>query len=459
MKRISPSWRLWRTPTFRLALIYMGLFSLSVLALLGFIYFSTAGITTAQTDDTINAEITGLGEQYRRRGLAGLRDIVAERSRNQRQSLYLLIGPGAHPLAGNLDSWPEVETAPGGWLEFPYQRPTGATTESHLARARHLVLGGGFQLLVGREVEERRTIEALIKNTLLWTLLITLGLGLAGGILISRDMIGRLEAINRASREIMAGEWHRRIPLDGGGGEFDRLAENLNAMLGEIEKLVGGMRDVTENIAQDLRGPLNRMRTRLEVTLMAGGSTADYREALEKTIAEAEGLIGTFNGLLAIALAEQGSLEREMTELDLGRVMEEVGELYEPLAQEKSITLTLEGETGAVIVGDANLISQSLANLLDNAVKYVPAGGSVRLTLARQGDAYALGVADDGPGIPEADRGRVLERFQRLEPSRGRPGNGLGLALVRAVAGLHKAELILTDNNPGLIVTLRFPIP
>ncbi len=458
MKRIRAALRLTRTPTFRLALIYMALFSLSVLALLGFIYFSTAGITTAQTDDTINAEITGLGEQYRRRGLLGLREIVAERSRNQRQSLYLLIGPGAIRLAGNLDVWPEVETAPGGWLEFPYERPTGATTETHLARARHLLLGGGFQLLVGRDVEERRAIERLIRGTLLWTLLITIGLGLLGGVLMSRNMLGRLEAINRASREIMAGQWHRRIPL-GGGGEFDRLAENLNAMLDEIEKLVTGMRDVTENIAHDLRGPLNRMRNRLEVTLMAGGSSADYRDALEKTVAEAEGLIGTFNGLLAIALAEQGRLEREMTAVDLRRVMDQVDELYEPLAAEKSIALSVAGEGRAMIEGDANLLSQALANLLDNAVKYVPAGGSVRMTLARLGDEYELAVGDDGPGIPPADRQRVLERFQRLEPSRGAPGNGLGLSLVRAVTGLHGARLILEDNNPGLRISLRFPIP
>ncbi len=444
-------------PTFRLALIYMILFSLSVLALLVFIYFSTAGITTAQTDDTINAEISGFSEQYQRQGLVGLREIVAERSRNQRQSLYLLMGPGATPLAGNLNGWPEVETEAGGWLEFSYDRPAGAATETHLARARHLILGGGFQLLVGRNVEERRTIERLIRGTLLWTLLITLGLGLLGGVLMSRNMLGRLESINNASREIMAGGWDRRIPT-GGGGEFDRLAGNLNLMLDEIEKLLGGMRDVTENIAHDLRGPLNRIRSRLEVTLMTGGSAADYREVLEKTIAEAEGLIGTFNGLLAIALAEQWRLERDMSPVDLKAVMEEVTELYEPLAQDKSISLTLDGGEGAVIEGDANLLSQALANLVDNAVKYVPRGGAIHISLARSEECWELAVADNGPGIPGKDRDRVLERFQRLEPSRAAPGNGLGLSLVRAVAGLHRAELILSDNNPGLRIVLRLPL-
>lgn len=452
-----PNFSIIRTTTFRLVLVYLALFALSAFLLLGFIYWSTAGISTGQTDDTINAEITGLAEQYRENGLGGLVKIVSERARNQRQSLYLLVGPGGRLVAGNLTRWPEAATGTGGLLEFTYQRTVGGIDTSRRARARHLQLGLGFQLLVGRDIQERLKLEKVMRTSLAWAVALTLGLGLLGGILLSRNLLRRVEVINRTSRAIMDGALDRRLPVSGSGDELDRLAENLNEMLDQIERLVTGMRQVTDNIAHDLRSPLNRLRGRLEVTLMGAGSQAEYRAAMEETIAESEILLETFNALLNIAQAEAGLAEDSLTVFDLSALVADMAELYTPAAEDKNQTLSGDVEAGIQICGDRHLAGQALANLMDNAVKYTPDGGSIALVLRRAGAGAELIVADSGPGIAEADRQRVLDRFQRLEASRNSPGTGLGLSLVRAVVKLHCAELVLEDNLPGLRVLLRFP--
>ncbi len=451
-----PNLSIIRTTTFRLVLIYLALFALSAFLLLGFLYWSTAGISTGQTDDTINAEITGLAEQYRANGLGGLVQIVAERSRNQRQSLYLLTRPGGGNVAGNLTRWPKAATGTGGLLEFTYQRPVGGVMTSRRARARHLPLGRGFQLLVGRDIQERLKLEKVMRTSLAWAVALTLGLGLLGGVLLSRNLLRRVEVINRTSREIMDGALDARLPVSDSGDELDRLAKNLNEMLDQIERLVTSMRQVTDNIAHDLRSPLNRLRARLEVTLMGNRSQAEYRAAMEETITESENLLATFNALLNIAQAEAGLAEGSLADFDLSALVADMAELYGPAAEDKSQTLTGDVEAGIQICGDRHLAGQALANLMDNAVKYTPDGGSIALVLRRAGAQAELIIADSGPGIAEADRELVLDRFQRLEASRNSPGTGLGLSLVRAVAKLHCAELVLEDNLPGLRVLLRF---
>ena len=454
--------KLLRTSTFRIALVYLALFGLSVVALFAFVYWNTAVFIAEQTDETINAEITGLAEQYREGGLNGLLNVVRERGRDQSQSLYLLADPARRWLAGNLDAWPQVETGPGGWMDFIVRRKVGRRAETHHVRARHLLLRGGFQLLVGRDVQERHDLAERLRESLIWIVALTIALGLFGGVAMSRNMLRKIDAINRTSRDIMAGDLSRRVAVSGSNDEMDHLAQNLNAMLGEIERLMTGMRQVTDNIAHDLRSPLNRLRGRLEVTLMAPPSAAAYRTAMEETITEADSLLNTFNALLNIAEAEAGTQRGAMAELDPGRLAGDVAELYTPLAEEKGITLACEAAEGLRVTGDRHLLSQALANLADNAVKYTPRGGSVTLTARRTdgtdgtGGGVELTVADSGPGIPAADRERVLERFQRLEASRNSPGSGLGLSLVAAVARLHGAKLVLDDNNPGLRVSLRF---
>jgi len=440
-----------------MALVYLVLFGMSSMVLLGFVYWATAGISTSQTDETIHAEVTGLGEQYRNRGLTGLIEIVRQRSQNQRQSLYLVIDGSGNSLAGNLNAWPSVETQEGGWLEFSYQRPVGGKTETHKARARHLLLGGDFQLLVGRDIHELLRVEKIMQRTLTWAVALTICLGLVGGMFMSRNFLRRIEVINKTSREIMAGDLHQRVPVAGREDELDRLACNLNEMLDQIERLVTGMRQVTENIAHDLRSPLNRLRSRLEVTLMGESSEDEYRQALELTIDEAAALLETFNALLNIAQAESGQPDGNPEDFDLSALASDMAELYEPVAEEKSITVIKQIEEGVNLHGNRHLLSQALANLLDNAVKYSMEGGSITIMAHQRDDGCELIVADSGPGIPEDDKVRVLDRFVRLEASRNSPGSGLGLSLVNAVAKLHNAEFILEDNFPGLKVVLKFP--
>lgn len=448
--------RLLRTSTFRLALVYLALFAFSVVALLGFVYWTTAGFVAGQTDETIRAEVIGLAEHYREAGLIGLVEAVRERSRDQRQSLYLLTDPGRRPLAGNLDGWPPAPTDAEGWIDFLAYR-AGAREKPRHAHALHLVLPGGFQLLVGRDIEARHELEDRLSESLIWVVGLTLGLGLVGGVVMSRNMMRRIEAINRTSRDIMAGDLGRRIALKGSDDELDRLAESLNAMLNEIERLMAGMRQVTDNIAHDLRSPLTRLRNRLEVTLMEAPSEEGYRRAIEATITEAETLLATFSALLGIAEAESGGPRERFETLDLGPLLGDVAELYRPAAEDKGLTLGCRADEGLTVAGDRHLLSQALANLVDNAVKYTPAGGAVTLTAKRHDGAAEIVVADSGPGIPAADRVRVFDRFVRLEASRNSPGSGLGLSLVAAVARLHGADVRLEDGAPGLRVRLAFP--
>jgi len=449
--------RILRTSTFRLALLYLALFSVSAFGLLGFIYWNTASFIAKQTDETIEAEITGLAEQYRLTGLAGLTAVVIERSRNQRESLYLLAAADKRPLAGNLDSWPDEPTQGDGWIDFAYQRPMSGQAVVHHARARHLVLPNGFQLLVGRDVEERLQIGRLIRDAVAWAVALTLGLGLAGGILMSRNLLRRIEAANAVARGIMAGDLSHRVALRGSGDELDQLAANVNAMLDQIERLLAGMRQVTDNIAHDLRGPLHRLRTRLEVTLAQSPDTATYRAALEDTVAEAEALLNTFNALLSIAELDAGAAHPTLEPLDFGRLVGDVAELYAPVAEEQGLTFTVAAPDGLQVRGERHLLSQALSNLVDNAIKYTPRGGTVTVSARRAGDTCESVVADNGPGIPEADRERVQDRFVRLEASRHRAGSGLGLSLVRAVARVHGGRLRLEDNAPGLRAVLALP--
>jgi signal transduction histidine kinase len=307
-------------------------------------------------------------------------------------------------------------------------------------------------------VHDRYLTERMFTTTLPWTVVLILILGAAGGALMSRNMLQRLDTINRTSGEIIAGDFSRRVPLNGSGDEFDSLAENLNRMLDRIERLMRGLREVTDSVAHDLRTPLNRLRNRLEESvarLNAGGQQADE---IERAIAETDQLIATFNALLLIAETDAGTTRAAMSALDLGGVAADVVELYEPLAEERKISLVLMPDTSVVVEGNRSLIAQALANLVDNAIKYTPAGGKVRIRAANTSAGVELSVADSGPGIPLVDRARVTERFVRLEASRSSPGTGLGLSLVVAVAHYHRAELVLEDNMPtGLKAVLRFP--
>lgn len=452
-----------RTATFRLAFAYLCLFAVSVMLLLGFIYWRTAGFMSSQLDETIVAEVQGLGEQYKRGLLPGLRAIIVERSARvgqRSQSLYLLQTYNGVPLAGNLSQWPPdaVQTAKD-WINFTYERVTEDEVEKRPGRAFQVNLTGGFKLLVGRDVQQVNAVESTIRTTLLWALAITGAFGVAGGVWISRNVIRRLEIINRTSREIMSGDLTRRIPVRGNRDELDDLATNLNQMLEQIERLMMGMREVADNIAHDLRTPLNRLRNKLEGALIGHASREETMQALESAISEADGLISTFNSLLLIAEAETGAHRDTLEIVDLSEVVHDIADLYEPAAEDRGISLKFVAPPHLRVRGNRSLLARAAANLVENALKYTPHGGAVAVSVGvgPRDDRPILSVRDTGPGIPEGDRDRVLDRFVRLERSRNTPGSGLGLSLVAAVARMHDATITLDDAKPGLLATLSFP--
>ena len=450
-----------QTQAFRIVLVYVLLFAFSVSALLFFTYWNTRRTLDAQTDQIIQADIIGLNEQYQHFGLPGLVETVRSRSLHQGQAIYLLADGLHHVVAGNLEFWPQISESTGdSMVEFDYDRPIDGKLESRRARGRvlPLPLPADFELLVAQDVHDRYLTERMFTTTLPWTVLLMLIVGTVGGALLSRNMLRRLDAINRTSGQIIKGDLTRRVPLDGSGDEFDILAENLNRMLDRIERLMKGLREVTDSVAHDLRTPLNRLRNRLEESVARLNASGMQAGEIERAIAETDQLIGTFNALLLIAETDAGTTRAAMSPLDLGGVAADVVELYEPLAEEKKVSLSLIPGNPVAIEGNRSLIAQALANLVDNAIKYTPAGGKVRIRAVVTAESVDLSVADTGPGIALADRPRVTERFVRLEASRNSPGTGLGLSLVAAVAHFHNAELVLEDNVPtGLMAVLRFP--
>jgi signal transduction histidine kinase len=434
----------------------MCVFGASAALLLWFIYASTTGFMDRQTDETINAEIRGLAEQYSQQGLTGLVRVIKFRVAEDKTggSVYLLTNWKFVPLAGNLPEWPGFSETQDGWLTLNLDKPeSGRKGET---RIRYFLLPGNYHLLVGRDVSERNKLQGMIIDSLGWAFFITLALGVIGGLFISRGMLGRLDVVNKAIREIINGDLTRRIPVRGPGDEFDRLAGNLNDMLDQIGLLMEGVRQVSDNIAHDLRGPLTRIRGGLEMSLRSVKTPEEYREVMEQAMVEIDNLLATFNALLTIAQAEAGSRREDFKDVDVALLAQEAAELYEPLAEEKGITFTVELVPELYVPGNRHLLAQALANLLDNAIKYTPEGGRVGVALVRGEGGPILSVSDSGPGVPAEAREKVVERFHRLEESRNTPGSGLGLSLVAAVAKLHHAKLVFGDNAPGLTASLVF---
>jgi signal transduction histidine kinase len=455
--------KLFNTTAFKLTLVYLTVFALFAAFLLGYFAWNTRRLITEQITRTVDAEITGLSEQYNQGGIRRLVFIIDSRARRPGSSLYLLTTFTGDGLAGNVGLLGEGVLEHSGWTETVYRRLDDAEGIEHHALVRVFQLPSGFRLLVGRDLEERERLYDIILAAGQWSIALVIVLGLAGGFFVARRVLHRVDAMTETSRTIMAGDLTGRLPTQGSEDELDRLAVNLNAMLERIEALMRGFKEVSDNIAHDLKTPLTRMRNRAEEALRSARSETDYRAALEGTIEESDELIRTFNALLMIARAESGQASTPMTEFDAADSAHGVGELYDPLADEKGITLTIDAPNPTPVRGNRELVTQALANLVDNAIKYagshrvegMPAEIAVKASVS--GDKVLLSVSDRGPGIPEADRKHVVDRFVRLEQSRSEPGSGLGLSLTSAVAHLHGGELRLEDNEPGLKATLVLP--
>jgi signal transduction histidine kinase len=460
--------KLVRTTAFRLTLFYLFLFALFAASLVGYFAWNTRRLITEQITSTVNAETAEITDIYNRRGLHGLALAIENRALRPGSNLYLITTPTGQAVAGNVGALAPGVMATIGWSETAYRRLDDQDRSEHRALVRVSELPSGFRLLIGRDLDERRRMFVIVAKAAQWSVLVVVVLGILGGIFVARRVLQRIDAMTGTTRRIMTGDLSGRLPVGRSGDELDRLAENLNAMLERIEALMKGLKEVSDNIAHDLKTPLTRLRNRAEEALAKSSCEADYRAALERTIDESDGLIRTFNALLMIARAESGQARGNMDDFDAADVASGIHELYEPLAEEDGMSLRLK-TASAPLHGNRELISQALANLVENAIKYgkpsaalpgsvVPLDARhILIEAGREGDTVLLSVTDHGPGIPEADRKHAVERFVRLDSSRSQPGSGLGLSLAAAVATLHGGELRLGDAHPGLVAMLAIP--
>ncbi len=452
---------LFRTTAFKLTAAYLVIFALFAGFVLGYVAWNAKRLLDDQIRSTIDAEIQGLAEQQRLGGIRRLVTIIERRSRGPGASLYLVTTPVGERLAGNVEALPPGALDRPGESEIEYARSSDALDTPGRAIVRVFMLPAGFRLLVGRDVEERERLGVVIRRAAGWSLLLVVVLGCFASWFVARRVLKRVDGMNETAQSIMAGDLKGRLTISGTGDELDRLALNLNAMLDRIGELMAGMQEVSDNIAHDLKTPLTRLRNRAEEALRTAGSNDQLRAALDGVTDEADNLIRVFNALLMIARLETGRINDSMAELDLSEIVSGMAELYEPLAEEAGLTIETEAAPGLRLTGNRELIGQALANLVDNALKYgrpeAEAAPVVRVVAVQAGAFIELSVSDHGPGIPEADRGRVLERFVRLDASRSKPGFGLGLALAAGVTRLHGGQLRLEDHAPGLRVIMSLP--
>ncbi|HZW47537.1 MAG TPA: ATP-binding protein [Microvirga sp.] len=454
--------KLFRTTAFKLSFAYLVVFTLFAFVTLGYVAWSAEKVLTDQFVSTIEAEINGLDQQYRFGGLRRLVNVIERRSRTPGASLYLVTTSAGERVVGNVGALPPGVIDRVGQFETLYNRTDETDTKPNVALVRVYLLPGGFRLLVGRDIEERVRLREVIHKAIGYSLLFIGVLGCLGSWFIARRVLKRVDDMTDITRDIMAGDLDGRLKIAGTGDELDRLAQNLNDMLDRIGELMRGMREVSDNIAHDLKTPLTRLRNKADEALRTAKTPDELKAALEATIEESDNLIRIFNALLMIARLEAGNAREALSDFDAAEAVRDVAELYEAVADEVGVTLEVSIESGLPIHGSRELLGQAMANLLDNALKYgaAPDGSTQTITVSAQrtGQEVRIVVADHGPGIPEEERSHVLERFVRLETARSRPGFGLGLSLAAAVARLHEGSLVLEDNAPGLRVVLVLPL-
>jgi signal transduction histidine kinase len=447
---------LFRSAGFRFGVVYALLLAVSGTALAVFLWWATAGLLDRQTEAAINADALGLSERWADGGLPGLVVTIEDRLAQNidDDAIYLLADPDMKRIAGNLQSWPPSVTQAGPLYELPIMR---AGMKS-LANVQRYELPGGYHLLIGRDVQVRAQLRKMLTDALLWAGIVVILMATAGALVIRSLFRRTLANISATSIAIAGGDFAQRVRLTGRGDEFDQVAEVINDMLDRIGRLMDGVRQVSNAIAHDLRTPITRARTRLEDAALHAECADDLRAAIERATLDLDGIVAVFQALLRIAEIEAGSRRSSFARLDLVPLLAEVADLYGAVAEERGIVLRLETPDAAPAYGDNAMLQQAIANLVDNAVKFSPDGGTVRLT-ASVSTMIIIAVEDQGPGIPLADREKATDRFYRGESARSTPGSGLGLSLVLAVAQLHGGTLRLEDSRPGLRAVLSLPLP
>ncbi len=462
--------QVWRTSTVRLTATFIAIFVIFAILLMAFIGWQSSVSIQRQQANDIDREVLQFQHIEANQGIRALAFAVNRVSSQPGPGLYYLGDSAGLMLLGNLsDVPPDVLIEPGVY-NFDYERPDpwgsdGAASEmpkrSGVAVVRSVELANGMRLVVGRDVVERRGYSAIILQSFLVGVVgIILFSVIAGGI-TARRVLRRIDAIRDTSTKIMSGNLSERVPITSRNDEFDGLATNLNAMLDRIEQLLQGLKEVTDNVAHDLKTPLTRLRSKAESALRDTASEASREEALETVIVESDRLIKTFNALLMIARVEAGAPSGALSEINISDIVADVAELYGPVAEDEGIEVVTAIAPEITLKANRELIGQAMVNLLENAIKYArPEDGSpgrIEVELLQNSGMVRISVADNGSGIPEADRKRVLERFVRLEKSRSEPGSGLGLALVNAVARLHGGSFSIEDNGPGVRAVLELP--
>jgi signal transduction histidine kinase len=460
--------RLVRTTAFRLTLLFLALFAAAASAFLGYIYLATAGEAARTADATVLRETRSLEAVYRSGGLSALNEAVIERASSTRTFLYLLMSSSGAPISGSLGVSPITHPPTSRvWASFRVSETDAeGAMMKRAARGMEERLPGGELLFVGADVAEAQSYIVKIVDALWGAAALVIVFGLAGGLFVSRDVSRNMHALTGVIDAARLGDLAARARVRGTGDELDDLAQGLNDMLERLERSIDGLRHAGDAIAHDLRSPLTRLRARMEAALIeAAAGRGDPVLALRQALDDVDGVLRTFSAVLAIASLEAVATVPDQTLFDPSALAGDVAELYEPVCEEKGLDFRSEAASGLGLRGNREFIAQALANLLDNAVKYTPAGGAVTLAVRRRtGGEIELSVADTGPGVPEAERERVVERFVRLENSRHQPGAGLGLSLVAAVARAHGGRLELSGRapstagaGPGLTAALVLP--
>jgi signal transduction histidine kinase len=447
--------------TFKLALIAIGTFGVIVSAIFSYVYLSTSSYVRSRSDRAIMTEYWSLQDAYERKGRDGLIALIQQRTADSgfADSVYLLVAPSSAVLAGNLKAWPQTVTAARGWTEFRAPEPLSSTASRPLLRAMLETFPSGDRLLVGRDISDIDSFTDQIKMAVISGIALIFVVAGVASILVTRRTVGRIESINATSRAIMLSGLDKRIPLRGTHDEWDRVAENLNLMLDRIETLMGEIKQVSDNVAHDLRTPLTRMRGRLEKAYHGQRIGEADQSLIGDTIADLDAVLRIFSSLTRIAEIETQARKGAFRTVNLVEISGEVVELYDAAAEQDGTRLTVVGEREVLVTGDRDLIFDAIANLVDNAIKHGRAGGQIVVANENIGGRPVISIADDGPGIPADQYEHVFKRFYRLEHSRYTPGNGLGLSLIAAVARLHGARIELLDNAPGLKFKLWFSAP
>jgi signal transduction histidine kinase len=433
---------------FRFAALFAVLFLAAIMGFALMLWWGTAGTLSRQLDDAIRADAIGLQEAWRGGGPIAVKEAIGERLAVDidDHAIYLLMDGAGNRLAGNLDRWPGAAEASGSWFADTVRRD-GVEIPARLHR---VPLDQDHRLLVGRDAADREKLRSLLSEALLWSFAVAVAFALAGAAALRRALADRLRAASATAGAIAAGDLSRRVPLSTQRDEFDQLGESMNAMLDRIDQLMVGVKGVSDSIAHDLRTPIARARMRLENALLTAPDAESLRVAIETTVADLDGISRVFQALLRIAEAEAGARRAAFAPFDLATVLTDAAEVYGVLAEERGQHLETSWPEKLTMVGDRDMVLQAIANLLDNAVKFTPEGGTIRLSASApaRGKREVI-VQDEGPGLAAEDRARAGERFFRADPSRALPGSGLGLSLVKAVAALHGGELRLGDGVPG----------